>query len=210
VAGIDTKEADNDLYLLRNDTLQATIDIGDELRPGADQLIQYLNERGIRTAILSGDRTAKTAALANDIGVDTYFAEQLPDQKIEQLKALQAEGPVAMVGDGINDAPALSAADVGVSLGSATQIASDAADIILLRSDLNGLRDVLDLGSATIVTIQQNLGWAVAYNIVAIPVAALGFLSPMVAALSMAFSDVVVVGNSLRLRLRKIGRMTTR
>ena len=127
----------------------------------------------------------------------------MPDEKTIIIQELRKSGPVLMMGDGINDAPSLETSDIGVSFGEASSIATNAADVVLMRqSDLRILIETWDTGNMTLTTIKQNLFWAFAYNIVAIPIAAAGFLSPMVAALSMAFSDVIVIGNSLRMRLR--------
>ncbi|MBP7437776.1 MAG: HAD-IC family P-type ATPase, partial [Bacteroidia bacterium] len=143
--------------------------------------------------------------------IEEGFAEQHPREKLEIIGKLSAEAPTAMVGDGINDAPALAKAGVGISLSEATQVAIQSSQVILLRSDdLRNLLDALEVSRLTYRTIRQNLFWAFLYNVVAIPIAAAGYLSPMLGALSMAFSDVIVVGNSLRLRTRKIHRPGSR
>lgn len=158
---------------------------------------------GIKTVMLSGDNEKKCRYVAERAGITTYFASQLPEQKLDHIRRLSAEQPTAMVGDGINDAPALSLADVGISLGTATDIAKESAEVILLSGQISKVEEAIRLGRMTYRTIQQNLFWALAYNVVAIPIAAMGFLSPIVAAFSMAFSDVVVIGNSLRLGRRR-------
>jgi P-type Cu+ transporter len=132
------------------------------------------------------------------------YAEQLPADKLDIIQQLNAEAPTAMIGDGINDAPALAQATLGVSLSNASQVAVQSAQIILLNGNLDRLGNALAISTATLQTIKQNLFWAFAYNIVAIPIAAMGFLNPTWGALFMAFSDVVVIGNSIRLKSRKV------
>ena len=193
------------LYLCKNDEVIAGIEIEDDIKENAGLLIQTLQEKGIQTVLLSGDKKEKCEALASTLGIDTVFSEQLPSQKLEIIEELMKKGAVAMVGDGINDAPALAKATVGISLGNATQIAIQSAQVILLKgNDLMAIDDALKIGKHSLKTIKQNLFWAFFYNIIAIPVAATGFLSPVIAALAMAFSDVIVVGNSIRLKTKKI------
>ncbi|MCB9041476.1 MAG: cadmium-translocating P-type ATPase [Lewinellaceae bacterium] len=192
------------LYLTENGALLATIEIADELKPEAKATIDYLKARGIRPVILSGDRRAKTEAVAAALGIERVFAEQLPEQKLKVVEELSREAPTAMIGDGINDAPALAKATVGVSLSNASQVAIQSAQIVLLNGRLEYLEKALGISRHTVITIRQNLFWAFAYNIVAIPIAAMGFLNPMWGALFMAFSDVVVIGNSIRLKYKKI------
>ncbi|MBK8564240.1 MAG: HAD-IC family P-type ATPase [Saprospiraceae bacterium] len=136
--------------------------------------------------------------------MDDYYAEQLPADKLNIIKQLSAEAPTAMIGDGINDAPALAQATIGISLSNASQVAMQSAQIILLNGHLDRLAKALAISTATLQTIKQNLFWAFAYNVVAIPVAAMGFLNPTWGALFMAFSDVVVIGNSIRLKGRRL------
>jgi Cu+-exporting ATPase len=176
----------------------------DELKPEAVQALQDLRHQGIKTIILSGDRQEKTEAIAREVGVDTYFAEQLPEEKLARIESLASEGMVAMVGDGINDAPALAKATLGISLSNASQVAIQSARVVLLNGQLDKLPQAMAVARHTVLTIRQNLFWAFAYNVVAIPVAALGFLNPMWGALFMAFSDVVVIGNSVRLKHKNI------
>jgi Cu+-exporting ATPase len=159
-------------------------------------------------AMLSGDRAATAAAIGRDAGITEVISEVLPAGQVEAVKRLQAEGrQVAMVGDGINDAPALAQANVGMAMASGTDIASEAADVTLMRSDLGSVPDAIVLARATMRTMKQNLFWALVYNVVGIPVAAgvlypaFGILlSPIIASAAMAFSSVSVVSNSLRLR----------
>lgn len=205
VASHLTEDDSHNLYLIRNQELIATIDIEDEIKPEAKETIAFLNRKGIRTILLSGDSEAKCQRIAKELGIDTVYAGQLPQDKLKIIEQLSAEAPTAMVGDGINDAPALAKATVGVSMSNATQIAIHSSQIILLKGDLSHLRKALGISGKTLQTIRENLFWALSYNVVAIPIAALGFLSPMFGALFMAFSDVVVIGNSIRLRTKKIG-----
>jgi len=198
-------EKDHALYLFRNGQLQAGIDLDDELRAGVKETLESFKKAGIASQMLSGDRKEKVAKMASDLGIERFQAEMLPEDKIKVIKELASKEKVAMVGDGINDAPALNQANVGISLSDASQIAMQSAQIILLRShDLNIVFRAFKISEQTLLTIKQNLFWAFFYNVVAIPSAAFGFLSPMIAALSMAFSDVIVIGNSLRLRVSKI------
>lgn len=198
-------EARHDVYLLKNGTVAAVIDLEDELKAGAADLIRNLEARGIQTVLLSGDSKTKCEAVAAQLGIRHVFAEQKPEEKTAVIKSFCAKGKTVMVGDGVNDAPALAAADIGISMGDATQAAIAQAQVVLLgKGDLGQLGEALRIGQHSLLTIRQNLFWAFFYNVVAIPVAAIGLLSPMVAALSMAFSDVVVIGNSIRLRTKKL------
>lgn len=195
----------HDLSVLKNDRLIATLDISDELKTNTDLVVSSLNKTGYTTTLLSGDKKDKCDILAKELGITTTFSEQLPQDKIAKIEELVNQYPTAMVGDGINDAPALAKATIGISLGNATQIAIQSADVVLLNNeDLKQLPQALQLGKHTLLTIKQNLFWAFSYNLVAIPIAFLGFLNPMWAALFMAFSDVIVIGNSIRLRYKKI------
>lgn len=200
-----TDDESHHLYLLKNNSLWASIDLRDEIREGAQEALAALKGRGLIPVMLSGDRRAKCELIATQLGITNIYAEQLPAQKLEVIAQLNREGGAAMVGDGINDAPALAQARVGISLSQATQAAIQSADIVLLNGRLSALKDLLAIGKHTVLTIRQNLFWAFAYNIVAIPMAAFGFLSPILGAAAMAFSDVVVIGNSLRLRGKRIG-----
>ncbi len=193
----------HDLYLFRNGTKLASLDISDTLKPDAAQTIAKLKTMGIKTVLLSGDSESKCAAAAHAVGVDSYKSGMLPQDKTKFINQLMQQGPVVMVGDGINDAPSLETADIGISFGDATSVAMNAADVVIIgKGELNSVVTAIEKGRMTLRTIRQNLFWAFAYNLVAIPIAAVGLLSPMVAALSMAFSDVVVIGNSLRIRLK--------
>jgi len=195
----------HDLFVLKNDRLIATLDISDELKTDTDLVVSSLNKTGYTTTLLSGDKKDKCDILAKELGITTTFSEQLPQDKIAKIEELVNQYPTAMVGDGINDAPALARATIGISLGNATQIAIQSADVVLLNNEnLQQLPKALKLGKHTLLTIKQNLFWAFSYNLVAIPIAFLGLLNPMWAALFMAFSDIIVIGNSIRLRYKKI------
>ncbi len=186
----------------------AAFAIADTMRPNAAQVVASLKARGLRTVMLTGDRQATADAIAREAGVDEVIAEVLPDRKVAAIKALQASGRVvAMVGDGLNDAPALAQADIGMAMASGTDIAADAASVTLMRSDLAGVVEAIVLARKTMRTMKQNLFWAFVYNVIGIPVAAgvlypaFGILlSPILASAAMAFSSVSVVSNSLRLR----------
>jgi len=172
------------------------------VRPGAKDAIARLHGMGLSVALLTGDSERVAQAVAQQVGVDEVRAGVRPDGKAAAVKAWQEEGKarVAMVGDGVNDAPALAQADLGVAMGKATDVAMEAADITLLRADLNGVADAILLSRRTMKIIRQNLFWAFIFNVIGIPLAATGLLNPMLAALAMAFSSVTVVTNSLRLK----------
>jgi Cu+-exporting ATPase len=198
--------ADNgyDLYLYKNDTYAGAINIADELRPDAQETIAELKRMGYATILLSGDKKEKCERIAQTLGIEQVYAERSPEQKNAMLDELLAKAPTAMVGDGINDAPALAKATVGISLSESTQIAIQSANIILSNNQLSSLPKAIRLGIYTEQTIRQNLFWAFLYNIVAIPVAAAGYLTPTWGAGIMALSDVVLIANSLRLGVRRL------
>src|SRR5215203_2309079 len=199
-----TKEDDHNVYVVKNNQLLGWIDVKDEIRPEAKSVVDYLHSKNIRTILLSGDRRAKCEALARQLNIDEVIAEQTPEQKLQKIADLNAATPTAMVGDGINDAPALAKATIGISMSEAAQVAVQSAQVVLMSQGLKKMPMALGLGKATYVTIKQNLFWAFAYNIVAIPVAALGFLTPTFGALVMGMSDVVLAINSVRLFVRKV------
>lgn len=199
------KRSDSDIYIIKNGELAAEISLTDKVREDAKDLISYLNSKGIETIMLSGDRKRKCELVAKELGIKTIYSEQTPDEKLKLIEQFSDEVPTAMVGDGINDAPALTRATVGISLSNATQVAINAASVVVLdKGGIGKIKEAFQLGHHTVLTIKQNLFWAFLYNTLAIPVAALGFLNPMVAAFSMAFSDVVVIGNSVRFKFKKI------
>ncbi|MBV9989053.1 MAG: cadmium-translocating P-type ATPase [Chitinophagaceae bacterium] len=195
---------DHNIYITRNGKSLGWIDLNDQLRPEAVYTVKTLKDAGIRTVLLSGDRKEKCERIGAELGIDEVIAEQTPQQKLEKIAALDAQAPVAMVGDGINDAPALAKATVGISLSDASHIAVQSAQVVLMNHGLKNLPVALGLGKHTYLTIKQNLFWAFAYNIVAIPVAALGFLSPAFGALVMGLSDVVLAINSVRLNFKNV------
>jgi P-type Cu+ transporter len=183
--------------------LLGLIALRDQLKPGSDAVVAQLRERGLQVHLLTGDNPQTARAIASAVGIDPahVHAEVKPEQKSAMVRHLQATGQkVAFVGDGINDAPALEQADLGIAVSRASDVAREAADIILLKSDIHAIPEAIALAQATLRTIKQNLFWAFFYNTAAIPLAALGFLSPIVSAAAMGFSDLIVIGNALRLR----------
>ena len=192
------------IYVTQDSELLAGIVLSDDVKINAHATIEYLKKHEVMPVILSGDKEEKTAEVARSIGIEEYYAEQLPEQKLEVIERLSKVAPTAMVGDGINDAPALAKATLGISLSNASQAAIKSAQIVLLNGTLDRLQKALAISKETVQTIRQNLFWAFAYNIIAIPIAAMGFLNPMWGALFMAFSDVIVIGNSIRLKYKRI------
>jgi Cu+-exporting ATPase len=181
--------------------LEMILGVADRIRSSSPQAVGELRAMGFETVMLTGDDERVARQIAHEAGIQEVVARVLPREKASHVSALQERGkPVAMVGDGINDAPALARADVGIAMGSGTDIAMEAADITLMRADLGGVPEAIKLSRRTLKTIRQNFFWAFVYNSVGIPLAAAGLLHPVVAAAAMAFSSVSVVGNSLRLR----------
>jgi Cu+-exporting ATPase len=202
--GKNNTDDDFNVSLYKNQALLARIEIDDDIKPEATGLISELQKMGITPVLLSGDKQSRCIKVARAIGISEVHFEKLPAEKLTVIDIYKKKGETIMVGDGINDAPALTKADVGVSMSDSSHIAIQSAKVILLNTDLYSLVKFLQISRHTLVTIKQNLFWAFAYNIVAIPIAALGFLNPMIGAFAMAFSDVVVIGNSLRLKVKKI------
>jgi Cu+-exporting ATPase len=181
--------------------LMGFISVSDPLREGVPGMVKGLERKGLQTIMLTGDNRHAAHSLAAAAGIERVVAEVLPEQKAAEVEALRKEGRrVAMVGDGINDAPALAAADVGIAMGSGTDVAMHTAGITLMRPDPTLVLDTLALSAATYRKIRQNLFWALIYNVVAIPMAASGLLNPVIAGAAMALSSVSVVSNSLLLR----------
>jgi Cu+-exporting ATPase len=197
-------ESLHNVYILKNDQLIGWIDVEDELRPEAKEVMQYLKSKGIKTILLSGDKKEKCVHIANLLEMDEVFAEQTPEEKLIKIAELNAATPTAMVGDGINDAPALAKATIGISLSEASQMAIQSAQVVLMHAGLKKLPTALGLGKHTYITIKQNLFWAFFYNVIAIPIAAFGFLTPTFGAMVMGLSDVVLAINSVRLFIKKV------
>ncbi len=175
--------------------------VGDRLKPTSAAAVARLRALGLTPVLLSGDRAETAQAVAAQAGIDQVIADVSPADKVAMVQQFQSRGAkVAMVGDGINDAAALAQADLGVAMGSGTDAAREAADITIVNSDLQSVGDAIELSRRTWRTIRQNLMWAFGYNVAAIPLAVSGLLSPMIAGAAMAFSSVLVVSNSLRLR----------
>ncbi len=199
-----SSEKDHNIYLIKNNELLGWIDVKDEIRPEAKNVINYFISKEIKTYLLSGDSNAKCRQIANELGIDEFYAEQTPEQKLELISKLNSVAPTAMIGDGINDAAALAKATIGISLSDATEIARQNSQVVLMNSGLQNLPLALGLGRHTFITIKQNLFWAFFYNIIAIPIAAIGLLTPGIAALAMGFGDVILAANSVRLRWKKV------
>ena len=182
-------------------TARAVLVIADTVKPTSRDAVTGLRELGLRPVLLTGDNAAAARAVADELGITEVIAEVLPADKVDAVARLQREGRVvAMVGDGVNDAAALAQSDLGLAMGTGTDVAIEASDLTLVRGDLRGAVDAIRLARRTLGTIKQNLFWAFAYNLAALPLAALGLLNPLIAGAAMALSSVFVVSNSLRLR----------
>ena len=197
------------VHVARGGRILGLIAIADESRPSAKAAVAKLRERGVEVAMLTGDNAGTAQRIAEELGIDIVFADVLPGQKAEKVKELQAQGKrVGMVGDGVNDAPALVQADVGFAIGAGTDVAMESADVVLMKSDPYDVVGAIELSRATLRKMHQNLFWAVAYNVVAFPVAAGVFypllISPAVAALAMSGSSALVAVNALLLKRTRL------
>jgi Cu+-exporting ATPase len=182
-------------------TLAGVLGVADSVRQEAPAVVAQLRSMGLETILLTGDAEEAASFVGREAGIEKVIARVLPEAKARTVEAVQKEGKrVAVVGDGINDAPALAQADVGVALGTGTDIAMETASVTIVRGDLVSLVHAIRLSQRTLTTIRQNFFWAFFYNIIGIPLAALGLLTPMIAAAAMAFSSVSVLTNSLRLK----------
>jgi len=204
IAELLTNDETHNVYIVKNNELLGWVDVKDELRKEAATVINYLHAKKIKTILLSGDRLVNCRKIAAELGIQEVIAEQSPAQKLQQVASLTEQMPTAMVGDGINDAPALAKATIGISMSDASHIAIQTADVVLMNKGLKNLPVSLGLGKHTFLTIRQNLFWAFFYNVIAIPVAAFGLLTPTVGALVMALSDIVLIVNSTRLFVKKV------
>lgn len=204
IAAAFTDKDTHTAYLIQNNKLVGWFNMEDEIRTEAAAVISYLHTKNIRTFLLSGDNLERTQKVAGHVGIDNVYAEKTPSEKLQIIEELNREHAVAMVGDGINDAPALAKATIGISMSDATQLAVQSAQVVLMNKGIQHLPLALGLGKHTYSTIKGNLFWAFIYNVVAIPIAAVGLLQPGLAALAMGFSDVVLAANSLRLKYKNV------
>jgi Cu+-exporting ATPase len=201
-------EGKTPIFLAIDETLTGMVAVADTLKPHAQEAVAAFHRLGLEVVMITGDTRRTAEAIAKQVGIDRVVAEVLPDEKASEVRKLQAEGKVvAMIGDGLNDAPALAQADVGIAIGTGTDVAMEASDVTLITDDLRGVVTAIALGKRTMRTMKQNFFWALAYNTILIPVAAgvlypvVGLLmSPVLAGGAMALSSVSVLSNSLRLR----------
>jgi Cu+-exporting ATPase len=195
------EEGKTPVFCVIDDQAVALFGIADRPRENAAEAIARLHARGVETIMVTGDIEAAAHFVARQVGIKKVVAQARPERKLEIVRGLQELGKkVGMIGDGINDAPALAAADVGFAVGTGTDVAIETADLTLVNGDINKVADALEISSDTLKVIKQNLAWAFGYNTLSIPIAAVGKLNPMVASIAMALSSVSVVVNSLRLQ----------
>ena len=198
-------QAQTTMLIAVDGTYRGYIAVADPIKNSARSAIEQLNTMGVEVMMLTGDNSKVAQAIAQEAGIDDVIAEVKPEDKAHQIQTLQSQGKkVAMVGDGINDAPALVQADIGIAIGTGTEVAIEAADITIMGDDLHLLPQALRASRSTIRNIRQNLFWALGYNVAGIPIAACGLLAPWVAGLAMALSSVSVVTNALRLKRMKL------
>jgi Cu+-exporting ATPase len=199
------EQGQTEIYVGIEGNLAGIVSIEDQLKPTSKEAVELLKKMKIRTVMLTGDNKSTAQTISERVGLDEFHAEILPNQKADIVTQLQSKSEfVAMVGDGINDAPALAQANVGIAIGTGTDVAIETAQITLVKGDLRNVAKAINLSKKTLAAIKQNLFWAFFYNIILIPLAAAGLLNPMIAALAMSLSSVSVVSNSLRLKRAKI------
>ena len=192
------------LIISENNKIIGLIGVADTIKEDSKQAIKEIKEMGLKTIMITGDNERTAKAIAKLAGIDDVLADVLPDEKLNQVKKLQKQGMVAFVGDGINDAPALKQANVGIAIGTGTDIAIEAGDIVLATGKLEGVVSAIKLSKETFKKIKQNLFWAFAYNIIAIPFAIIGVLHPVIAEIAMATSSITVITNANLLRRKGI------
>jgi Cu+-exporting ATPase len=198
------EEGKTTMIVAENKKIIGVIAVADAVKEDSIEAIQRLDTQGYKTVMITGDNEVTARAIAKNVGIDEVIAEVLPEDKAKKVEELQKQGMVAFVGDGINDAPALKQANVGIAMGTGTDIAIEAGDIVLVKGSLTGVVQAINLSKATFGKIKQNLFWAFAYNVVAIPLAIAGVLHPVIAEIAMALSSITVVTNANLLRRRKI------
>ncbi|MBB1273024.1 heavy metal translocating P-type ATPase [Psychromonas sp. SR45-3] len=200
IRGVKPETTDNVIYVCYQQNLIGYFSIADQVRPESQQAISDLHQLGLSTTLISGDKDSVVKSMSQQLGIKSYFAEQTPEQKLQQLETLQKQSLVAMVGDGVNDAPALAKADVSIAMGGGSDVAKQTASMTLMRDDPRLIAVAIKISRSTWSTIRQNLFWAFIFNSLAIPAAAFGYLNPTVAAIAMTASSLTVLSNSLRLK----------